>query len=613
MATENSRGSYFGEIAVELKMVCQSDVDKALLVQKLFLKKTEVQLPIGKILVKMQTLSPDERDDVLRIQQEKMKSPREDEKTKDDDAVDRLDDKGGQSGLQIDISRDKLTVTVTIDSKRECQDAIDIGEVKAMLQDKGIIHGIVDDSLINAFLKGEKEREEPFVLASGTAATPDALPEIRYHFDTNAMKIGTLKADGTMDWKNRGRLPQVKENDLLVEKIPGPPGKEGIDVFGKTIPIPKTREIRLKTGKGAKRSKDGMQAHASVAGMPTVSFDGEVSVKPTLFIKGDIGVKTGHVEFDGHIDVEGTIEKGYRVKGGSLRAREIQPTEVEIDGDIAILHGIFGARIRGKGDLIARHVNKADIRMGGDIVVEKEIIESRMEANGRCLIKNGTILASIVSAKMGIVAMDIGTEASRPSELTVGIDRELEQQAEAIRREIRALVKEQKKISRENVSLKERSDEIKTRLTEASQSRDEGVMEQLEIGDGEDDDASTMEKELAVPKTDQDAQNQDVTTLKEEDETIFELVGENEHRIEINTKAIEALKEKFEAVMEVWKESPGLAVVKVAGCLFAGTLIAGPHVRTVQKETIKQLTLSETNSPDTNGDKYWRFELAPYR
>jgi uncharacterized protein (DUF342 family) len=84
------------------------------------------------------------------------------------------------------------------------------------------------------------------------------------------------------------------------------------------------------------------------------------------------------------------------------------------------MNGIFGATIKSGGNLKAGHVHNSDIILAGDMAVEKEIIEATIEANGRCLINDGIIISSTVSARMGITAMDIGTEASKSSEFDRG-------------------------------------------------------------------------------------------------------------------------------------------------------------------------------------------------
>jgi hypothetical protein len=117
---------------------------------------------------------------------------------------------------------------------------------------------------IKAFLNGEFSLGEGWTIATGTDPIPDTPPQIKYHFDTDPLKIGTLTEDGLMDWKDRGKLPQVKEGDLLAEKIPGPKGKEGMDVYGKKIPIPKAAgaTVQMRERRPAVRGRHAGSRHA---------------------------------------------------------------------------------------------------------------------------------------------------------------------------------------------------------------------------------------------------------------------------------------------------------------------------------------------------------------
>ncbi|MBC2713045.1 MAG: DUF342 domain-containing protein [Desulfosarcina sp.] len=459
MTGEQVNNKRFGVIAVEMNFVDQEKVDKALVVQARIFAKTRVGMPIGEILMEMGAITSDELNEILQMQREvdgTKESGETPETPKKKSKPARSAKKEGSS-LDISVSKDKLTASAYIDGEVPATE-FDVSDVKLMLHSDGILHGITDDARIKAFLNGEFSVGEQWTIATGTDPIPDTPPEMIYHFDTDPLKIGRLTEDGLMDWKDRGELPQVKEGDLLAENIPGPKGKEGMDVYGKKIPIPKVREQRFKCGKGARRSEEGMQVHATVSGIPKLSVTGEISVIPTLHIQGDISLETGHVVFDGHIEVAGAVEKGYQVKGGSLRANEIRDAQIDIDGDITAINGIFGATIRSGGNLRAGHIHNAGIILSGDMTVEKESIESKIEANGRCLINDGIIISSTISAKMGITAMDIGTEASKSSELIVGIDQQMEREADTIKGEIQAIKAERENLPKLLEKLRNRSD-----------------------------------------------------------------------------------------------------------------------------------------------------------
>ncbi|MGD9309664.1 MAG: FapA family protein [Desulfosarcina sp.] len=622
MAGDASKNERFGDIAVEMNFIKQIDVHKAMVVQERIFEKTRVSMSIAEILIEMGVITADARNEILQMQRaiEGQASVQEPPSAAHKKRKPRSMPGSEGSHLDITVSKDKLTAFASIEGGVPVSE-FDVNDVKIMLHADSILHGIAEDSQIEAFLNGKLSAGEPWTIASGTEPIPETPPQIKYHFDTDPLKVGTLTENGLMDWKERGQLPQVKEGALLAEKIPGANGKEGMDVYGKKIPIPKRREKRFKCGKGARRSENGMQVHATLAGIPKLSITGDISVMPTLHIQGDISLETGHVEFDGHIEVAGAVEKGYRVKGGSLRATEIRDAQIDIEGDISATNGIFGARIRCGGNLKAGHIHNATIAIAGDLAVEKEIIESRIEANGRCLISDGIIISSTVSAKMGISAMDIGTEASKSSELVVGIDQQLEREAESIREEIQRLKAERENLPKLLENLNKRSDQVNTRLGEVAQEQDKCMVQHrrleekveaalLKQGGAA---AEKLKKTIIDLKAKQDAYDQDVVQLMDEDESISQEIANTETAIRESASTVKELNVRLDGITAAKKANTGVATIRIAGKIYPGTSVTGPHSTLILQEALKGLSIVETDKPDHDGVKRWRFEINPFR
>jgi hypothetical protein len=605
-----------------MNVVDPEKIDKALVVQKRIFQKTRVSMPIGQILVEMGALTTDQCSEILKMQREignKWAAAGTGETAPKKKRSGKTAAKGG-SELDIKVSKDKLTVRATIAGEVPATE-FDANDVKVMLHSEGILYGIVDDTQIEAFLKGAFGTGKGWIVAKGTAPVPDAPAEIKYHFDTDPLKVGTMTEDGLMDWKDRGTLPQVQEGELLAEKIPGPPGKEGMDVYGKKIPIPKARDKRFKCAKGARKSGDGMQVYATQSGFAKLSCMDEISVLPTLNIKGDISLETGHVTFDGHIEVTGTVEKGYRVKGGSLRAHEIRGAQIDIDGDVSATKGILGATIRCGGHMKAGHINNADITLAGNIAVEKEVIESKIEANGRFLINDGIIIGSTISAKMGISVMDIGTEASKASELIVGIDQQLEREVESITAEIQAVKSEREELPKRLENLKKQSDRINTRLGEVAQEQDKCMVqhrqlqEKVDAGLLKQGDVAVEKLQLTIIelKAKQEAYDEEVAGLMEQDDAVSQEIADTQASIGESKKRLEELNNRLDAIAETRKTDQGIAAVKIGGNVYSGTKFTGPHSAWMLQENLKRLSIVETDKPDHEGAKRWRFELAPFR
>ena len=68
--------------------------------------------------------------------------------------------------------------------------------------------------------------------------------------------------DGKMDYMNRGKIPLVKEGDLLAQKELVQEGGDGLDVFGKPITASKQKDMPFLAGDGTDLSADKTGAPA---------------------------------------------------------------------------------------------------------------------------------------------------------------------------------------------------------------------------------------------------------------------------------------------------------------------------------------------------------------
>ena len=166
---------------------------------------------------------------------------------------------------------------------------------------------------------------------------PGRPPKIKYHFETDPLKACTIDECGRIDFKNRGTIPQVEAGDIIAEIIPPVEGVAGKDIYGNPIPPPRYDAVMVSSGTGVQRSEnDPLKFVAQKKGRPEVLDNGMLRISNVLSIPGDIGLKTGHVEFDGHIEVADSVQEGYRVKGKSLTADEILHADVSVEGDIIV-------------------------------------------------------------------------------------------------------------------------------------------------------------------------------------------------------------------------------------------------------------------------------------
>ncbi len=603
----------FGQIAVSRGMITQEKLERGLLLQKCILSRTKIYCSIDKVLKEMGVLSSSEIAQILQIQ-----NLSADSKSTDIPQLNEpiIENEIRPRGLELYLSKDKLHAFLE-PSGDELNYSLQ--QVKELLAGGGVVHGLVNDEAISEYLSKKPLPKTPFQAACGTPAITGEPAEIRYYFEIDPFRIGTLKSDGTMDWKNRGQIPQVHAGDLLSEKTGGKPGQAGINVLGTQIPPPRIKDPRLKCAKGAERSEDGLQVLAKTDGTPKLGPDGRISVLSILSIDGDIGVETGHINFEGYIEAEGAVSSGYTVTGGALRTREIQDATIDLSQDLVCFGGVYGSTIKTGGSLKASHLHNCTIETIGDLIVEKEIFGCTIEVNGRCMIENGKIVASRISAKKGIQVRDVGTEASKPSDLIVGIDHQYEKNMSALKEALNECENQKKDIDSSMIQVQERLDRITGELGRIAQEQD-GFMVQKRQFEGQlegpkaitDEEERTMLKELIDELTEQCAKIDIRVTelMAQEDQARSQLNAFRQSLMGIDAQ-IKTTKEDIIRLEESLKADPGIAVVKVNGTVFAKTSIAGPHRKMVIPNDMKNVRIAEARSE--SGSKQWQITISSLR
>ncbi|MBW1680614.1 MAG: DUF342 domain-containing protein [Deltaproteobacteria bacterium] len=571
----------FCELAVERGFATEEEVQEALGIQrKTFVESKTVALA-GDILVEQAVLTREQRDTILRTQGrlEKPLANKGDSQNEADDAS--AQDERPEPALVV--SEDHMAVSLQLESIDPA--LVTIQKVKELLSSHQVEFGILPDDEIRHNLEEAGEEPASILVAKGEEPRAGQDAKITYFFDTDPLKIGTLTRGGTIDFRDRGEIPHVVTGTLLAGKKPPVPGKPGRDVFSKVIPASKPKDVKLRCGKGASRSEDGLEVHAAMDGEPVVSPDGKISVLPNRKIQGDVDLKTGHVEFEGGIDVTGSVRDGFRVRGGRLAAHEILRADIRVSGDIVVRGGIIGATIRGDGNLKAKYVQNARILVLGDVAVEKEVLDSEIVTSGAFLMPAGTILNSRISAKKGVDAAQIGSNESKPCRLQVGIDEGALTQIRELEQRKKKNLEKRDKYMRAAGKLQDFASAMLPEITELAQVQDRGTLRRKELEEtlapGQ---AEGRKEETAKLRLEIEALEEKIQGAAARLEKLMDL----QDRIVAKCEALEnragemdaenqALDEDIEGIEEWSRSSVGAALVKVRRKIFPNTEIKGPH------------------------------------
>ena len=606
----------FGEIAVQMGFAGQSDVDAAIEVQERLFDTTHSVTRLGDILLGDGIITDAQRD-AIQSAQNRLDRPSPAEPEKPEEPAAAEPQKSSQAvPFDLRVSDDKLGVFVH--AVGGDASGIALEAIKEQLQALGIKHNKLSDEQIVKNLKAELPQSGRWRVAQGTPPKPGRDEKIKYHFETDPPKVGTEKDGGAIDFKDRGAIPYMKQGELVAERIPGVEGMPGMDVCGEPVPAPKIQKVKFLAGRGIEKSEDNRTFFAKVDGRPSLSLDGRIGVRPELSISGDIGYDTGHVDFEGHIDVSGAIQDGFNVKARGLRVTEILKANVEVSGDIVVNGGIIGSNIRTKGNLQAKYARSATIEALGDVVIRKEIYDCNIRTSSACIVENGKIISSRISAKKGVRSVDIGTDGSNPCKLIVGIDEVTDKEIELIKEKM-AEWEEQKKgletliddIQTEVERLDLQTGKLTTGLVEA---RKQAEAFEKRIEDFKPhDDPSQMAKiqEVAEILNSKIYQiGKALEALSKEKEQLAEKTAIHTEEIERTDVEIEELQDRKDSLTEWAKKNPGVPAVTVSGTIYAQNVIDGPNSAIKLKNDERHVVIKEALADqEEDGPKRWHFDI----
>ncbi|MCP4670437.1 MAG: DUF342 domain-containing protein [Desulfobacula sp.] len=332
-----------------------------------------------------------------------------------------IDENTFEHYLEFIVSDDYIQAW--LQKKREVdKEIVNLASILDFLKDSQISYGIIDDETIEEWLDKPYNKDDKIVIAKGKECKLGKEGKITYNFKIDYSNPGRIREDGSIDFRERGKVPFVKKGDLLASLQPSVEGIVGVNLAGSQIPVDEIIDPIFSSESGTILSEDTLSIIADADGQPHVDAMGNVTVNEELVINDDVDFKTGNIHFEGNIIVKGIIKEGFMVKGISLTAREIEGATIELSGDLNVSDGITNANIKTVGNIYTRFINNCRIYGFGDFIVQKEIIDSSMWLSGSCQVPTGHIIASSISAKQGIEAKNIGTHSSKPPVLRVGLD-----------------------------------------------------------------------------------------------------------------------------------------------------------------------------------------------
>lgn len=319
------------------------------------------------------------------------------------------------------VSADKMTLSVDLHPLDFAGQAITAQQVALAIVGR---HGQV--SMDTAALATAQARvqqsgtpEPGCVVSRGTPAVPGQNGRLATVFKRRK-SAGLLREDGSMDFKERGKIEQVEAGAVIARLHPPTTATPGVDVFGARVDAPDGRLLAVKAGDNVqeRRLEDGAVEYlAAISGAPELS-QATLRVSEVLLVASDVDLESGNIISEkGSVEIRGSLRSGFTVTAGLdvLVKDAVESADINAGKDVTVQGGILmGGKntVRAGGNVSAKFIHNAMIRAGGDVLSRSDIIQSDIEARGMVSANNGngSVVGGVIRCRTGLLAKEIGGE-----------------------------------------------------------------------------------------------------------------------------------------------------------------------------------------------------------
>ncbi len=368
------------------------------------------------------------------------------------------------STCRVEITPDEMYAYVKITPPRKGGRDLKVEDIVNALRSKGVVIGIKEENIKKAL---DEERYMEDILAA-QGEPPKHGRDAYIEYKVKVKKEFKLEEDerGRVDYKNLHLIENVVPGQVLAVKIPAEKGIPGRTLTNRILPARDGKDIELKPGKNTVLADDGFTLKSEINGQ-VVLIGNRLSVEEVYRVLGDVGPKTGNIEFLGSVNIVGSVLDNHQVKaGGNIEImNSVQKAHVEAEGNIVVRGGILGKEegkvISTNGSIIARFIQNAKIYANNDVLVEEAIMHSYVEAGERviCEGRRAQIVGGEIRAKKEVRARVIGSSAQPKTEIIVGYDPILLKQFQELEQSLKKMKEDFEKLKRSKQTLETRKRE----------------------------------------------------------------------------------------------------------------------------------------------------------
>ncbi|MBD3267470.1 DUF342 domain-containing protein [bacterium] len=324
-------------------------------------------------------------------------------------------------GPNLSVSNDQMAVFVNIPAEMaHLWSAEDLAE---SIRLRGVSNGIDEDALNAVFNKSSFD--QMVKVACGKDPVPGKNAKLHWQIQ---IQNNTSEPENGIARKNHKSVycfVPVKENQILVKKVPATEGEPGWDVFGTEIPSIPGVDRELPSIPNCTLGSSGLELLASVDGCAYRENE-TVFVVPALVVNGNVDYESGNIKTTVSVSVSGDVLSEFKVVSDRDVGVEggIDAARIQSGGSVFCNGGINGkekAIISAKKNVESFYINESTVEAGRQVISHGTIIQSTVTARRvKAMDKNGQIIGGKVHAWDDVCAQEIGSEAGVKTFITLG-------------------------------------------------------------------------------------------------------------------------------------------------------------------------------------------------
>lgn len=332
--------------------------------------------------------------------------------------------------LEVWVSSDGMEAHLKVLSI-EKQTLLGVRTVLEKLQQEGIRNGILAQEIMDFCARGIYNTSAK--VAQGLLPIAGIDGTCEFTFESERDLAPKENEDGTIDFKNLGLIHNVQMDELLCTFTPPTMGVSGKNIFAQDIDAREGKPCAVRPGKNTYLSEDGLQVYAERSGS-VQCVRGIIEVDDVLNVKGDVGADTGNIDFEGTVNVKGSILEGFSVKAKCdiVVAGGVEGCALTAGGNIVVKNGINGMKkavLQAGGDVVCKFLELGTVICGGDFCCDMAL-NSNVEAGKSIKMKGsrGALTGGEYVAGESILAKNIGSEKSIKVNVSIDFGSEAKQQ-----------------------------------------------------------------------------------------------------------------------------------------------------------------------------------------